>query len=233
MYITLCSGRYPIGTSLPDRGFRKSAVGRKAVKANSGGGSAAAAYFRRYAGASPKKRSLLCIAITVPLRELSETLAVHGLDCSVVSVNRAFPMNVYWINRSYPAKAWRKHMEIGNGRIPTVVNRIVDRLYFFNNQMIQEGVESGCLVWPMPQRRRQAAVNKANQLQQEIQDKLNKAVRQLIPYRSGQGDGCQFCIFELCGLGSAACSGDRCRPAPGGRIPLGCIPALSRLRSCY
>lgn len=122
----------------------------------------------------PQRNQQTSLATTVPLRELSEMLTAHGVDCSMASASRAFPMNVYWINRSYPVKAWRKHMEVGYNRISTVLNSTVDRLYFFNNQMIQEGVEGGYLVWPMPQRLHQAAVNKANQLLQEIRDKLNE-----------------------------------------------------------
>lgn len=144
-----------------------------------------------------QRNQQLSLAATVPLQELSEMLAAHGLDCSMASASRAFPMNAYLIKRSYPVKAWRKHVEVGNGRIPTVVNSIVDRLYFFNNQMIQEGVEGGYFVWPMPQRRRQAAVNKANQLQQEIQDKLNKRLGSSYLTVLGKGMDANFVYLDF------------------------------------
>ncbi len=135
-------------------------------------------YIRKVLGALPFWRLAHVITRemhpgqTVPLRDLVQTLAEHGLDCSETSASKVLPPLPYERSKRARVKAWRGMQESGEHRYPELLDTIDDRYLYFSNDTVQDGVEGGYLVWPIQNGTSRKGQAQTVQFQKELQTRL-------------------------------------------------------------
>ncbi len=109
---------------------------------------------------------------TVPLRDLPQALAEHGLDCSEASASKVLQLEPYERPKRARMKAWRGLQESGEHRYSELVDDTGDRYLFFSDDTVRDGVEGGYLVWPLPNGTSSKVQAQTVAFQKEIQAKL-------------------------------------------------------------
>lgn len=133
----------------------------------------------------------------VPLRHLSQTLAEHGVDCSEASAGKVLQPQPYSLPNRTEVKAWRGLEESGEHQYVRLLDSLNDRIDYFSDDTVQDGVEGGYLVWPIQDGFQRKVQAETVQFQKELQSKLLEQLGDTYLTPLGRGTDRYFAYLDF------------------------------------